>query len=227
MTAQLTFKHWTFIHVCWFCEKILKLYKMLRDWINVSKLYIRMRGSRKFGRGGPTLICFFWGEQGSKTHQKGGNYMPASETPFKWHFAGGSIMAHIECWLGSFVIFRWSWLVLLGTIKFVIFQGGGGPRIHTYMELTLCLPVSSADNICKQFLPKSGPTKHRAMFWCQLLNTDRNPERNFWKHWFWKKKNQQMTKNHEKLFDLEINFPYDLGLWPWTYKSRFHSWYVI
>ena len=33
-----------------------------------------------------------------------GNYRPASETPLKLCFAGRMIMAHIECWLGSFVI---------------------------------------------------------------------------------------------------------------------------
>ena len=42
---------------------------------------------------------------------KTGNYWAASE---KWHFAEGSIMAHIECWLGSFVIFRGSRPVLHG-----------------------------------------------------------------------------------------------------------------
>ena len=31
---------------------------------------------------------------------------PASETPFKWRFAGVHIMVHIECWLHSFENFR-------------------------------------------------------------------------------------------------------------------------
>ena len=29
-------------------------------------------------------------------------------------------------------------------------------------QLSLCLPVSYADNLCKQSGPRSGPTKHRA-----------------------------------------------------------------
>ena len=66
-----------------------------------------------FVREGPTLI-FFWGERGSKNHQKVGNYRPASKVPLKWRFAGGPIMAHIECWLGSFVIYKGSGPVLLG-----------------------------------------------------------------------------------------------------------------
>ena len=35
---------------------------------------------------------------------KAGHYRPASDTPFKWRFAGVPIMA--QCWLGSFMIFR-------------------------------------------------------------------------------------------------------------------------
>ena len=31
-----------------------------------------------------------------------------------------------------------------------------------FSSLTLCLPVSSADNLGNQFVPGSGPTNHRA-----------------------------------------------------------------
>ena len=59
-----------------------------------------------------------------------------SETPLKWRFAGVS-MATIECWLGSFVIFRGSGLIARKPYIFVIFQGGGGVRTH-------CPPSGSA-----------------------------------------------------------------------------------
>ena len=32
------------------------------------------------------------------------------------------------------------------------------PYYHTHSFLTLCLLLSSADNLCKQFGPRSGPT---------------------------------------------------------------------
>ena len=47
---------------------------------------------------------------------KVGHHRHASETPLKWRFAGLSIIASMECWLGSFVI--------LG--DFVISRGRGG-----------------------------------------------------------------------------------------------------
>ena len=37
-----------------------------------------------------------------------GHHRPASETPFKWRFAGVPMMAQ-HCWLGSFVIFQGIW----------------------------------------------------------------------------------------------------------------------
>ena len=50
---------------------------------------------------------------------KVGHHRHASETPLKW--------PTIECWFGSFVIFRGSGSILLGNpIFFVIFRGGGG-----------------------------------------------------------------------------------------------------
>ena len=54
------------------------------------------------------------------------HHRPISETPLKWRFAGVS-WPTIECWLGSFVIFRGSGSILLGTLYFVIFQGSGPP----------------------------------------------------------------------------------------------------
>ena len=47
---------------------------------------------------------------------KVGHHWPASKTPFKWRFAGVPIM---ECWLGSFVIFRGSESILLGNLIFL------------------------------------------------------------------------------------------------------------
>ena len=52
---------------------------------------------------------------------------PASETPFKWRFAGVHIMVHIECWLHSFENFREFQEIQTSIDKktyiFVIFQG--------------------------------------------------------------------------------------------------------
>ena len=63
---------------------------------------------------------------------------------------------------------------------------------------TLCLPaetLSSADYLCKQFGPRSGPT---AWSWTQTVwHSDSLPERIFEKVNF--VKSQQTTKNHEKL----------------------------
>ena len=73
-------------------------------------------------------MSFLW-EQGSKNPGQVGNYWPASETLFKWRLACGRIMAHIECYLGSFVIFRGSRTsIIKKPYKFVIFQRGGGVR---------------------------------------------------------------------------------------------------
>ena len=75
-------------------------------------------GPENFVRGGPTLIsfflfCFFRGERGSKNHNEQAKFRPTSKTPLKWRFADRPIMAHIECWLCSFVIFRRSRPVIL------------------------------------------------------------------------------------------------------------------
>ena len=43
--------------------------------------------------------------------------------------------------------------------------------------------MSSADNLCKQFASRSGPT-----------NSDGIIKRNVWKSWFWKKKSADDKK---------------------------------
>ena len=48
---------------------------------------------------------------------------PASETPFKWRFAGVHIMVHIECWLHSFENFR----EFQENLYFCDFSGGPDP----------------------------------------------------------------------------------------------------
>ena len=52
--------------------------------------------------------------------------------------------------------------------------------------------MSSADNLCKQFGPRSGLAKHQAWSGPNCLTLWGN----FRKSWFWKK-NQQTTKNHK------------------------------
>ena len=64
-----------------------------------------------------------------------------------------------------------------------------------FIYLTLCLLVSSADNLCKQFGPRSGPTKCRAWSGSKLFDILKCiPERFFPKSWF--EKNQQTTKKN-------------------------------
>ena len=52
---------------------------------------------------------------------------PASETPFKWRFAGVHIMVHIECWLHSFENFR----EFQENLYFCDFFRGSGPPVTT------------------------------------------------------------------------------------------------
>ena len=42
--------------------------------------------------------------------------------------------------------------------------------------LTLCIPLPSADNVCKQFGHRSGPTKCRALSRSKLFDNDDIPE---------------------------------------------------
>ena len=94
-----------------------------------------MCGSRKFCQRGSNFDNFFFffffklmrGEM-IQIPLKVGHHRPASETPFKWRFAGGPMMAHIVCWPGSFVIFQRIWTsIAKKPYIFVILQGGSGP----------------------------------------------------------------------------------------------------
>ena len=57
--------------------------------------------------------------------------------------------------------------------------------------------MSSADNHCKQFESRSGPTKCRARSWSKLFDTLMVFLKDFFKEVDFEK-NQQRTKNHEK-----------------------------
>ena len=67
-------------------------------------LYISCTHPEGFVRGGPILTVFFKLMRGEriKIPQKTGHYQPTSQTPFKWHFPGGRILAQH----GSYVIFH-------------------------------------------------------------------------------------------------------------------------
>ena len=47
-----------------------------------------------FARGGQTLATFFFFDGGERIQipLKAGHHLPASETPFKWRFAGGPML---------------------------------------------------------------------------------------------------------------------------------------
>ena len=63
--------------------------------------------------------------------------------------------------------------------------------------IAINLLVSSADNLCKQFGPRSGPSKFRPWSGFKLFQrSDCVAERIFWKCLFWKY--QQTTKGHAK-----------------------------
>ena len=78
---------------------------------------MRMRGSRKFCQRGSNfdnvllifLYFFVLIDQGILIPLQSGHHRSASETPFKWRFAGVPMMVNIECWLGRFVIFQGVW----------------------------------------------------------------------------------------------------------------------
>ena len=58
------------------------------------------RTQKVLSKGGPTqttfFFCFLMGETEFKIALKAGHHRPASETPFKWRFAGESMMAHLN-----------------------------------------------------------------------------------------------------------------------------------
>ena len=64
-----------------------------------------------------------------------------------------------------------------------------------WIEISEEITLLSVDNLCKQFGPRSGPTKNWA--WSESKWYDCIGERIFRKSWFWK--NQQTTKTHKKL----------------------------
>ena len=69
---------------------------------------------------------------------------------------------------------------------------------HGSIVLTLYLLVLSADNLCKQFGPRSGPTKCRAWSESKLFDTLMVFLKEFFKIIDFEK-NQQTTQKHEKL----------------------------
>ena len=100
-----------------------------------------IRGSRKFFQRESNFDNVFFLDEGIRIPLKAGHHRPASETPFQWRFADVPMMAHIECWHGSFVIIQG-----IGTsiakkpYICVIFQVGGGmSRRRPYSARTTTL----------------------------------------------------------------------------------------
>ena len=79
-----------------------------------------------FFRGGSTILFLVNGE--IQKPLKVGQHRPACKMPFKWCFPGVPMMAqHIECWLGSFVIFQGiRTSIAKNSYIFVFVQAGGG-----------------------------------------------------------------------------------------------------
>ena len=94
-----------------------------------------------------------------------------------------------------------------------MFQFQIGKFHHLLLYLTLCLLVSSADILCKQFGPRPGPTECRTWSGYRLFHTLMV----FLKEFFEKvdfNKNQQTTKKHEKLISRQINsWPTSVVCW--------------
>ena len=58
-------------------------------------------------------------------------------------------MAHIECWFGSFVIFRGSGPgILRNPIKFVIFQGRWSGSLSAPLDPHMALVTKILGNLC-------------------------------------------------------------------------------
>ena len=110
--------------------------------MNINKIDISMRGSRKLcQRGSKFVIVFFrWrGERGSKYHYKRAIINP----PAKRHLNGISLACRwwssIECWLESSVNFRKSGPALLrNTIVLWFFRGGGGSGPPAPLRIRAC-----------------------------------------------------------------------------------------
>ena len=104
-----------------------------------------------------------------------------------------------DCSKGSCLI----WFYTVCNIGFPTVQAD--ERANNNCELTLCLLVLSADNFCKQFGTRSGPTKCRALITIQTVwHFDDIPEIIFRKSWFWKIQQTIIKKNMQ-------NYP--VGIW--------------
>ena len=88
-----------------------------------------------FIRGGPNLITFFflfffddeWRKDQNTTIS--GSSSARQRKPLKWRFSG---VPNIECWIGSFVIFKGTRTsIAKKPYIFVIYQGGYGPPVST------------------------------------------------------------------------------------------------
>ena len=92
----------------------------------IEHVYIEhARIQKVFQRGFDFENVFFLVDVWIRISLKSGQYRSASETPFKWRFAGGPIMPNIEFWLGSFVIFQGIRIsIAKKPFIFVISQGG-------------------------------------------------------------------------------------------------------
>ena len=100
-------------------------------------MYTSCADPESFVRGGPTLTVFFfvffscfffWLMIRGRTQIPllAGHQRPASETQFKWGFAGGPMMAQLV----AFFYFKEIWTsIAKEPYIFVIFQGGSGPPI--------------------------------------------------------------------------------------------------
>ena len=89
----------------------------------IDILILFMRGSRKFCQRGSNSAALTIILERIQIPLKADQCRPASETPFKWRFAGMHIMVHIECWLHSFENF----LEFQENLYFCDFSGGLDP----------------------------------------------------------------------------------------------------
>ena len=99
-----------------------------------------MRGSRTFCQRGSNvkfffcfLLCFclfvfelMWGGW-IQIPPQASHHRPARETPLNGVSLACWWWPNNECWLGSFMIFREPWTVLLRNTIFLWFSGGSGP----------------------------------------------------------------------------------------------------
>ena len=127
-------------------------------------------------------------------HSMLGHHRPISEAPFKWRFAGRILMALYMWYLDPFSPHQTkkkscqSWTKLSGSV-----HAKSKPKIHVrFFQLLTCC-VLSANNHCKLFGSRSGPTKHQACSGFKLFDILMDFLKEFLKKIILKK-NQQMTK---------------------------------